>query len=257
MDVLKVKNLRKHFGGVKAVDDCTFSVKKGTIVGLIGPNGAGKTTVFDLITGFYAPTSGEVLLEGENIIGMAPHAIARKGITRTFQLIRLFPKLSALENVLLAEKNQSGENLFKALIGGWKQEEKKNHEKAMELLEFVGLHEKAHHHAGGLSYGQQKLLEIARCLATEPKLLLLDEPFAGLNPIMANKVAGVLKKLRNEGKTIILVEHNVSLVTSICDQLVVLDYGKEIAMGKPRTVVRNRKVVEAYLGKEASAQTKR
>lgn len=248
MNVLEVKNLKKHFGGVKAVDDCTFSVRKGTMVGLIGPNGAGKTTVFDLITGFYHPTSGEILLEGENLIGLEPHEIAGKGITRTFQLIRLFPRLSALENVLIAEKKQSGEKLYKALLGGWKQEEKKNRDKALQLLEVVGLSDKAQHHAGGLSYGQQKLLEIARCLASDPKVLLLDEPFAGLNPVMANKVAQVLLKLRKEGRTILLVEHNLQLVTRICDELVVLDYGKEIAIGEPRKVVKNKRVVEAYIG---------
>lgn len=250
MKVLEVKGLKKHFGGVKAVDDCSFSVGKGKIVGLIGPNGAGKTTIFDLITGFYPPTSGEIMLEGESIVGLPPYRIANRGISRTFQLIRLFPRVSALENILIARKNQEGEKLFNSLIGRWKSEEKKNNERAMELLEFIGLKEKREHHAGGLSYGQQKLLEIARCLASEPKLLLLDEPFAGLNPIMANKVAEVLTRLKNEGKTILLVEHNVGLVTRICDELVVLDYGKEIAVGKPSKVIRDRKVIEAYLGVE-------
>ncbi len=250
MEILEVKNLRKEFGGVKAVDNCTFSVREGTIAGLIGPNGAGKTTVFDLITGFYAPTSGEVYFEGGKITGLPPHEIAGRGITRTFQLIRLLPRLSALENVLIAEKNQKGENLLNAIVGGWKEQEKENKRNAMQLLEFVGLSDKSEHHAGGLSYGQQKLLEIARCLASKPELLLLDEPFAGLNPVMVNKVAGVLKKLKSEGKTILLVEHNVRLVQSICDEIVVLDYGKEIAVGKPSKVLRDKKVIEAYIGRD-------
>ena len=248
--ILQVKNLKKHFGGVKAVDGCSFSVEKGELVGLIGPNGAGKSTVFDLITGFYAPDAGEIILNGENVVGLLPNEICSKGISRTFQLIRLFPRISVLDNLLVAEKNQSGEKPLNAFFGGWDEEEKQNKQNALELLDFVGLREKAEHYAGGLSYGQQKLLEIARCLATQPQVLLLDEPFAGLNPVMINKVSRLLQTLKKQGKSIVLVEHNVGLVTQVCDSLVVLDYGKEIAMGKPREVVKNKLVVDAYLGVE-------
>lgn len=248
MNLLELDGVAKHFGGVAALDGCSFSVRKGEWLGLIGPNGAGKSTLFEVITGFYAPTSGSVVFNNEDITGKPPHEIVGKGVVRTFQLVRVLPKVSALENVMAAFPHQQGEGLLNCLSGAWKKQERELHERALELLEFVGLGEKTHFNAAHLSYGQQKLLTIARSLAMQPRLLLLDEPFAGLNPVMANKVSSVLRELHSRGLTLVLVEHNVQLITSLCQRIVALDEGKVIAQGKPREVVRNPLVVEAYLG---------
>lgn len=248
-NVLDVRGLSKDFGGIKAVNACSFSVPRGKIVGLIGPNGAGKTTVFNLITGFMQPSAGRVVLEGTNITGASPHQIARRGISRTFQSIRLFPTMTVIDNLMLACKHER-EGVLDALIRipRLDDEEKQHAEQCMTMLEFVGLHAKKDELAKNLSYGQQKLLEITRALAGEPEILLLDEPAAGVNLTMLAKISGLLKKLRRQGKTILIIEHNMEFVMGLCDTVVVLDYGKEIAVGTPAQMRKNKKVLDAYLG---------
>ncbi len=247
--VLEVKDLHKTFGGINAVAGCDFSVERGRIVALIGPNGAGKTTVFNLITGFLKSDKGKVILEGENITDLNPYKIAEKGISRTFQLIRLFPKMTVMENMLLAMKHRH-EGLFDALIKKKKMKEleKNNERRAMELLEFVNLYAKANELAGNLSYGQQKLLEIARALAQEPEIIMLDEPASGVNPTMLKKIGELLIKLKKQGKTILFIEHDMEFVMNIADKVVVMDYGDEIAVGSPKEIQRNKRVIDAYLG---------
>lgn len=249
--LLKIKKLEKHFNGIKAVQDCDFVVDENKIVALIGPNGAGKTTVFNLITGLIKPDKGHIHFKGEPIIGLQSYQIARIGISRTFQLIRLFPKLTAMENLLLA-KHQEGENFLSAIFKPRyiKHEEKTNRERCLEFLRLVGLEDKSNSRAENLSYGQQKLLEIARILATEADLLLLDEPVAGVNPVMREKIKDILLKLKKEGKTILFIEHDMRFVMGIADKVVVMDHGEEIAIGTPKQIQKNPKVLQAYLGKK-------
>lgn len=248
--ILLTKNLSRSFGGIKAVDRLNIELYKGEIVGLIGPNGSGKTTLFDLISGFYDADGGRVMFGGEDITQLSPHKIARLGIGRTFQLLRLFPKMTVLENLLVAEKVLQGEKFWKALVKmpDVEKEDKANVEKAHRLLEFVELKEKEEHLAVNLSYGQQKLLEIARALALEPKLLLLDEPAAGLNPVIKKKVFDVIGKLHKQGKTVCIVEHDMETVMGLCERVIVLDAGQKIAEGTPKEIQKNKKVLEAYLG---------
>ncbi len=248
--MLEIKGLHKDFGGIKAVNECHFTVEKGKIVALIGPNGAGKTTLFNLISGFMVPDKGTIKLMGEDITSLLPYQRAVKGIARTFQLIRLFPKMTVMENMLLAMKD-SHEELHHAL---WrtrkiKEEEIKNVEKAMDVLKLVHLEGKVDELAENLSYGQQKLLEIARALASDPKIVMLDEPAAGVNPTMIKKIGELLVKLKKEkGMTILFIEHDMEFVMNIADKVVVLDYGKEIAIGTPQQVKKNKQVIDAYLG---------
>lgn len=249
--MLKIKNLEKSFNGIKAVQNCDFDVGSNQIVALIGPNGAGKTTVFNLISGLVKPDSGHIHLKGQPIIGLDSYKIARLGLSRTFQLIRLFPKLTSMENLLLA-KHQEGEDFLNTLykIKYIKHEEKTNRERCMGFLELVGLESKANTHAENLSYGQQKLLEIARSLATESDLLLLDEPVAGVNPVMREKIKKILLQLKKEGKTILFIEHDIKFVMDVADKVVVMDHGEEIAIGTPKEIKKNPKVAQAYLGKK-------
>ena len=249
--LLKIKQLEKHFNGIKAVRDCDFIVDENKIVALIGPNGSGKTTVFNLITGLVKPDKGDIHFKGEPIIGLQPYQIARLGISRTFQLIRLFPKLTAMENLLLA-KHREGENFLSTILKPKhiKHEEKANRERCLEFLELVDLEDKSNSHAESLSYGQQKLLEIARVLATESDLLLLDEPVSGINQIMREKIKDILIKLKKEGKTILFIEHDMRFVIDIADKVVVMDHGEEIAIGTPKQIQKNPKVLQAYLGKK-------
>jgi ABC-type branched-subunit amino acid transport system ATPase component len=247
--MLKVSNLGKSFGGVAAVHDCDFEVDSNSITALIGPNGAGKTTVFNLITGFISPDKGSIRFKNRSVVGKKPHEIANLGITRTFQLIRLFPKLTVMENLLLAE-HQIGENFFAAIFKPKKTraEERRRRKRCMGFLKLVSLEQKANELAEELSYGQQKLVEIARVLATESELILLDEPVAGVNPVMRERIKQVLRQLQKAGKTILLIEHDMKFVMDVCDKVVVLDYGEEIAVGTPDEVMGDKRVLEAYLG---------
>lgn len=249
--LLEVKKLEKSFDGVKAVQDCDFTVEENKIVALIGPNGAGKTTVFNLITALIKPDKGDIHFKGEPVIGLQSYQIARLGIARTFQLIRLFPKLTAMENLLLA-KRQEGESFISTIFKPRfiKHEEKTNRERCLEFLKLVGLEEKINSLAQNLSFGQQKLLEIARALATEADLLLLDEPVSGINPIMRAKIKNILLQLKEEGKTILFIEHDMKFVMGIAEKVIVMDHGEEIAIGKPKQIQKNQKVLDAYLGEK-------
>ena len=248
MSRLTIQNLTKHFGGIRAIDRCSFSVKQNTIVALIGPNGAGKTTLFNIISGFYQPDAGTVTLNGEKLTGLQPHTIARKGLSRTFQLTRLFPKLTVMENLLLAKRRKC-ESLPHALFFGSPAEESRHYEEELlGFLRLVGLEKKKDALASRLSYGQQKLLEIARALAADAPLLLLDEPAAGVHPKLREELKRLLRELKQRGKTILFIEHDMPFVMGIADEVVVLDHGKEIAIGKPEQIRKDRKVLEAYLG---------
>jgi len=247
--MLTIKNLHKEFGGIKAVNSCSFEVPEGKIVALIGPNGAGKTTVFNLITGFIQPDKGKVSLDNQDITNLKPCVIAQSGVSRTFQIIRLFKNMTALENLLIAMPEQM-EKFWHALaqLPSMKKLERSNITKAMELLEFVGLKDKANSLAKNLSYGQQKLLEIAKALAPDPKIILLDEPASGVNPTMLKNIKKLLKQLNKKGKTIFFIEHNMDFVMDMAHKVIVLDYGEEIAAGTPEKIRKNRKVIDAYLG---------
>ena len=250
--LLEVRNISKSFGGLKALDSCSFEVKEGEILGLIGPNGSGKTTMFNVMTGIYIPDKGTVKYRGEEITKWSSDRRARFGIGRTFQLIRLFPKLTVMDNMLIAQKYVHGEGFWSQFIRKRhvEDEEKAKRRRAAELLRIVNLHGKANDLAENLSYGQQKLLEIVRALATEPEMLLLDEPIAGVNPTMTKQILSLVKSLNRKGMTIVIIEHNMNVMMKFCSRMVVLDYGKEIAAGGPAQIKRNRKVIEAYLGRK-------
>jgi branched-chain amino acid transport system ATP-binding protein len=252
---LEVKDLSIQFGGLKAVDKVSFQVKKGELAGLIGPNGAGKTTVFNMLTGVYAPTSGQVCLKSETIHGLKPHQISRKGVSRTFQNIRLFKNLSVLDNVLLGAHQHVQYGLLASVFQTreYLQEEARHHAEALELLNFFSLEKHAHEQAGSLPYGEQRKLEIARALATQPQLLLLDEPAAGMNHSETAQLTELIRKLRDHYKvTVLLIEHDMRLVMDICEHIVVLDHGEKIADGNAATVRASKKVIEAYLGTDTS-----
>jgi len=246
--VLAISGLAKSFDGVRAVDGFSVQVKAGTIVGLIGPNGAGKTTAFHLITGFLEPDAGEVQFEGRVLKGLAPHRISRLGVARTFQNLRLISRLPVLDNLLLAFPGQAGEGVGGALLARrFRRQETRNHESASALLESVGIADKAAELAGEVSYGQQKLLSLTCCLATGARLLLLDEPVAGVAPQLVEQIVGMLLRLRGEGKTIVVIEHNLRAIAALCDNVVVMDEGRKIAEGAPQTVLADERVAEAYL----------
>ena len=251
MPMLEVTQLGISFGGLRAVDALSMSIEKGGLVGLIGPNGAGKTTVFNMLTGVYRPTDGGIRLDGENLVGKAPHEICRLGVARTFQNIRLFNKLTVLDNVKTALHNQVGYTLAESFLhlGSYRKKEREMDERALDILRVFGLAEKSQFTAANLPYGQQRKLEIARALGTSPKLLLLDEPAAGMNPQETGELMETIELVRKKyGVTVLLIEHDMKLVAGICEYLYVLNFGRELAQGTPSEVLHNPEVITAYLG---------
>ena len=248
--VLAVERLERAFGGVRAVDGASFEVRAGEIHGLIGPNGAGKTTAINVISGLLSPTGGAVRLSGREIQALPPHRIAALGVARTFQNIRLFQDLSARDNVLVGEHLVRKASLAARLLvlPSSRAEERGARARAGELLERIGLSERARERARNLSYGEQRRVEIARALAAEPRLLLLDEPTAGMNPVEVQAVAALIRSVAAEGRSVLLIEHNVKLVMDVCDRITVLDFGKVIAEGTPAAVAKDPAVIAAYLG---------
>jgi branched-chain amino acid transport system ATP-binding protein len=252
--LLQTDRLRKEFGGLVAVDDVDFTVPRNSIVSLIGPNGAGKTTFFNMLTGVYKPTEGRVMFDGEDMTNKPPHAFTQRGIGRTFQNIRLFQNMTALENVLVGMHVRLKGNLFEALLRTprVKREENEARDRARELLEYSGLRRRDTVIGKNLSYGDQRRLEVARALATQPKLLLLDEPTAGMNPQETADFTTFVSRLREEQQiSVLLIEHDMRVVMEISDRVTVLDYGEKIAEGTPQEIQKNERVIEAYLGASA------
>lgn len=249
--LLDIRDLTKTFGGLRAVDYCSFRVRKGRITGLIGPNGAGKTTVFNLVTGFLRPDAGRIFLREEEITGFPPHEIFRRGMCRTFQIPREFRGMTVLENLMLVPSGQVGEGLW----GPWfipalvRRQEARNRAKALEVLEFVGLVGLKDEYAASLSGGQKKLLELARAMMADPELLLLDEPGAGVNPTLMKALVSYIQRLVEErGATVLLIEHDMDLVMTLCDPIIVMSEGHPLVEGSPETIRRDPRVLDAYLG---------
>jgi branched-chain amino acid transport system ATP-binding protein len=249
---LQVENLDKSFGGITAVDSASFRVERGSLTGLIGPNGAGKSTTFNLITGMLQPDGGTVHFDGEDITGQDPHTIANKGLVRTFQIARELQEMTVLENMMLAPKDQRGETLWRSVTPGFRDDmiaqESELLERAWSVLEFFDIDHIAEEYAGNLSGGQRKLLELARALLTDPDMLLLDEPFAGVNPSLEKRLLGHIHELCDRGYTFLLVEHDMDLIMENCERVIVLHQGRVLTEGTPAEIQANEEVIEAYLG---------
>lgn len=251
--LLKVSGLTMRFGGLLAVDSVGFEVKSDEVFAIIGPNGAGKTTVFNCVGGFYAPTAGEIIMDGKPINGLPSHKVARHGLVRTFQNVRLFKQLTVLENLLVAQHTQVESRLLPGLLKlkGYRQSEADALARAAQWLDFMGLREFANREAGNLAYGHQRRLEIARCMITKPRLLMLDEPAAGLNPQEKRDLQSLIDQLRREfGVAVLLIEHDMSLIMGISDRILVMEHGKPIKTGTPDAVRNDERVIKAYLGEE-------
>ena len=248
--ILSVQGLARSFGGIHAVDDCSFDVQPGLITGLIGPNGAGKTTVFNLITGFLSANQGSIRLQGKEILGLSPHRVERLGVVRTFQHLRLWSKMSVLENVLLGCATPAGENVFSLFLrtGVVRAEEQRARERAMEVLQFFGLAERARELAEDLAYPEQKLLSMARIFATDAPVLLLDEPTSGLDSESLGRIVPMVRRLVDHGKTVLLIEHNMELISELSDQVVFLHQGRVLAAGAPAEITRDPALTEIYFG---------
>ena len=257
-DLLTARGIAKNFGGVKALSEVDFTIRHGEIYGLIGPNGAGKTTLFNVLTGIYSTDQGEFVFDGTPLMGLKPNEVAERGIARTFQNIRLFANLSALENVMVGRHVRTHAGVWGAITrnSATRAEERAIEARAYELLDYVGVAARANDLAKHLPYGFQRRLEIARALATDPKLLALDEPAAGMNATETASLDGLLRRIKNDGTTILLIEHDMKLVMGICDRVLVLDYGKKIAEGPAKEVRDNPAVIAAYLGGEVTLNMK-
>nr|WP_250137729.1 ABC transporter ATP-binding protein [Halorientalis salina] len=251
---LRVEGLRKEFGGITAVDGATFEVEAGSLTGLIGPNGAGKSTTFNCITGIYEPTDGAVYFDGEDVTGLEPYQVAQRGLVRTFQIARELGEMTVLENVMLAPRDQRGEALWRSVTpgvrGGVVEQEAEVRDRAWEMLEFFEIDHLAEEFAGNLSGGQRKLLEMARVLMTDPEMVLLDEPLAGVNPSLENKLLDHIHDLRADGYTFLLVEHDMEVIMENCEHVIVMHQGSVLAEGDAEDIRSNESVIEAYLGED-------